>query len=104
MVNGNGFRALIIGIITLAAGLYIATDLSQWITPAAKAAGFDMGSATAISSICDGANPLTWAITRLNGLNPIIGIAVVGVIAVAMALINRKKILKEAAEMHAAAN
>ena len=104
VVNGNGFRALIIGIITLAAGLYIATDLSQWITPAAKAAGFDMGSATAISSICDGANPLTWAITRLNGLNPIIGIAVVGVIAVAMALVNRKKILKEAAEMHAAAN
>ena len=104
VVNGNGFRALIIGIITLAAGLYIATDLSQWITPAAKAAGFDMGSATAISSICDGANPLTWAITRLNGLNPLIGIAVVGVIAVAMALVNRKKILKEAAEMHAAAN
>ncbi len=63
-----------------------------------------MGSATAISSICDGANPLTWAITRLNGLNPIIGIAVVGVIAVAMALVNRKKILKEAAEMHASAN
>ena len=52
----------------------------------------------------DGANPLTWAITRLNGLNPLIGIAVVGVIAVAMALVNRKKILKEAAEMHAAAN
>lgn len=104
VVNGNGFRALIIGIITLTAGLYIATDLSQWITPAAQAAGFDMGSATAISSICDGANPLTWAITRLNGLNPIIGIAVVGVIAVAMALINRKKILKEAAEIHAAAN
>ena len=57
-----------------------------------------MGSATAISSICDGANPLTWAITRLNGLNPIIGIAVVGVIAVPQwhRLIERK--LKEAAE------
>ncbi len=102
VVKGNGFRALIIGIITLAAGLYIATDLSQWITPAAQKAGFDMGSATAISSICDGANPLTWAITRLNWINPFVGIAVVGVIAVGLALINRKKILKEAAEMHAA--
>ena len=61
-----------------------------------------MGSATAISSICDGANPLTWAITRLNWINPFVGIAVVGVIAVGLALMNRKKILKEAAEMHAA--
>lgn len=102
VVKGNGFRALIIGIITLAAGLYIATDLSQWITPAAEAAGFDMGSATAISSICDGANPLTWAVTRLNWINPFVGIAVVGAIALGLALINRKKILKEAAEMHAA--
>ena len=63
-------------------------------------AGFDMGSATAISSICDGANPLTWAITRLHGINFAVGIAVVGVIAVGLALINRKKIMKEAAEMH----
>lgn len=102
VVKGNGFRALITGIIVLTAGLYIATDLSQWITPAAQAAGFDMGSATAISSICDGANPLTWAITRLNWINPVVGIAVVGVVAVVLALINRKKILKEAAEMHAA--
>ncbi len=102
VVKGNGFRALIIGVVVLTAGLYIATDLSQWITPAAQKAGFDMGSATAISSICDGANPLTWAITRLNWINPIVGIAVVGVIAVGLALVNRKKILKEAAEMHAA--
>ncbi|MDO4311742.1 MAG: PTS transporter subunit IIC [Eubacteriales bacterium] len=102
VVKGNGFRALIIGIITLTAGLYIATDLSQWITPAAQAAGFEMGSATAISSICDGANPLTWIITRLNGIHPIVGIVAVGAVALALALINRKKILKEAAEMHAA--
>lgn len=100
VVKGNGFRALIIGIVVLAAGLYIATDLSPMITSAAMNAGFDMGSATAISSICDGANPLTWAITRLHGINPFVGIAVVGVIALGLAIINRNKILKEAAEMH----
>ena len=100
VVKGNGFRAIIIGIVVLAAGLYIATDLSPMITEAAMNAGFDMGSATAISSICDGANPLTWAITRLHGINFAVGIAVVGVIAVGLALINRKKIMKEAAEMH----
>lgn len=100
VVKGNGFRALVIGVVVLTAGLYIATDLSQWITPAAIEAGFDMGSATAISSICDGANPLTWAITRLNWVNPIVGIVVVGAIALALALINRKRILKMAAEIH----
>lgn len=100
VVKGNGFRAIIIGIVVLAAGLYIATDLSPMITEAAINAGFDMGSASQISSICDGANPLTWAITRLHGINFAVGIAVVGVIALGLALINRKKIMKEAAEMH----
>ncbi len=100
VVKGNGFRAIIIGIVVLAAGLYIATDLSPMITEAAMNAGFDMGSASQISSICDGANPLTWAITRLHGINFAVGIAVVGVIALGLALINRKKIMKEAAEMH----
>lgn len=102
VVKGNGFRALIIGFITVAAGLYIATDLSPLITQAAIAAQYDMGAATAISSICDGANPLTWAITRLYGIHPLAGIGIVGGIAVVLAVINRKKIKKEAAAMHAA--
>ncbi|MCI8401265.1 MAG: PTS sugar transporter subunit IIC [Lachnospiraceae bacterium] len=102
VVKGNGFRALIIGIVVLAAGLYIATDLAPMITSAAINAQFDMGSAASISSICDGANPLTWAITRLHGLGAAVGIGVVGVIALALAVINRKKIMKEAAEMHKA--
>ena len=101
VVKGNGFRALVIGFVTIAAGLYIATDLSPLITEAAIAAQYDMGAATAISSICDGANPLTWAITRLNGIHPLVGIGVVGAIAIALAVINRSKILKEAAAMRA---
>lgn len=101
IVKGNGFRALIIGLVTVASGLYIATNLSPLITQAAVLANYDMGSAAAISSICDGANPLTWAIVRLNGITPLIGIIAVGAIALVMALINRRKILKEAAAMRA---
>ncbi|WP_455649359.1 hypothetical protein [Enterocloster citroniae] len=61
-----------------------------------------MGTATAISSICDGANPLTWLIVRLHGVSPIVGIASVGAVALAMALVNRKKIKKEAATLRSA--
>ena len=60
-VHNNGFRGIIIGIIVLAIGLYIATDLAPLITTAAANVQFDMGGAAQISSICDGANPLSWA-------------------------------------------
>ncbi|WP_313577676.1 PTS galactitol transporter subunit IIC [Lacrimispora sp.] len=100
VVKGNGFRALVIGFVTVAAGLYIATNLSPLITEAAKVSGYDMGTATAITSICDGANPLTWAVVRLHGINPLVGLGSVGAVAAGLALINRRKIKKEAALLH----
>ena len=102
IVHENGFRGLITGVIVLAVGFYIATDLSPLITSAAANVNFDMGGAAAISSICDGANPLTWVITRAASFLGPIGLVVTGVIAVALAIWNRQRILKEAAEMHAA--
>jgi PTS system galactitol-specific IIC component len=96
VVKDNGFRAFIVGIFTIAIGLYIATDLAPMITQAAINAKFPIPEgANQISSICDGANPLTWAIVRLHGLS-IVGIGIVGVISIAMAVINRNRILKEA--------
>lgn len=105
IVNNNGFRGIIIGIIVLAIGLYIATDLAPMMTKAALDANFDIAGATGaadtmITSICDGANPLTWVITRLNGWFGYIGAAIVAVVAIVLAIWNRGRILKEAAEMH----
>ena len=107
IVNNNGFRGILIGIIVLAVGLYIATDLAPMITTAANNVGFDIAGATGaadtmISSICDGANPLTWIITRLHGWFGYIGAAVVAVVSLGLALWNRKRILKEAEELHGA--
>lgn len=100
VVRGNGFRGIIIGIIVLALGLLIATDLSPMITEAARNANFQMPEgAAAISSICDGANPLTWVIVRLHGLG-MIGTLIVAVIAIGLAVINRMRIMKEAAVLH----
>ncbi len=101
IVHENGFRGLIVGIIVWVVGFYIATDLAPLITSAAANVNFDMGGAAAISSICDGANPLTWVITRLGQLGDGIGLVVPAVVAIAMAVWNRMRILKEAKELHA---
>ncbi|MBR0418118.1 MAG: hypothetical protein IJI66_03010, partial [Erysipelotrichaceae bacterium] len=60
----------------------------------AEQAKFDFTAGTQISSICDGGNPLTWAIYKLNTISPIVGIVVVGAIAVALAVFNRIRIKK----------
>lgn len=99
VVKGNGFRALVNGIIVIASGLLISTNLAPLMTQAAVNADYSLPSdATMISSICDGANPLTWAIVRLNDFGWI-GIGIVAAIAIVMALVNRKRILKEAEEI-----
>ena len=99
VVNGNGFRALINGIVVLATGLLISTNLAPLITTAAVNANYTLPSGAAqISSICDGANPLTWVIVRLNDFGWI-GMGIVAVVAIGLALINRNRILKEAKEL-----
>lgn len=100
IVRENGFRGLLTGIVVLAIGFYIATDLSPLITSAATNVGFDMGGAAAISSICDGANPLTWIITRSADVLGPLGLGICAAAAAALAIWNRQRILKEAAQMH----
>ena len=100
LVNGNGFRTLITGILCLVFGFYIATDLAPMITTVAKAVNFAIpNGATTISSICDGANPLTWVLVRCNNFGAV-GVAIFVIIALALAVLNRKRILKEAEAMH----
>jgi len=97
--KGNGFRSLITGIICLIATLYIATDLSPLITVAAKQASFDMGTATAISSMCDGGNPLTWLLVRLYNLGNVAGMGIGIALAVFLIIWNKKRIAKIAKEV-----
>ena len=77
------------------------TDLAPLITTAANNVGFDVAGATGaanlvISSICDGANPLTWVITRLKWCARVSWSGIVAVVAIAMAVWNRTRVLKEA--------
>ena len=61
-----------------------------------------MGGAAQISSICDGANPLTWVIVRASSFLGVAGLGIAAVVAIILAVWNRKRILKEAAELHEA--
>ena len=100
IVKENGFRGLIVGLVVLVFGLWIATDLAPMITTAAKNVNFQMPEgASQISSICDGANPLTWVLVRLNGLG-YIGTGIGAAVALVMAIWNRNRIKKEASQLH----
>ena len=100
ITKGNVFRTFIIGFLNMAVGLLIATNLAPLHTLTAKNANFTMPpGATMISSICDGANPLSWLFTRVMSI-PVIGIAALTIIALGLALYNRKRIIKETKAMH----
>lgn len=103
LVGGNGFRALITGIVCLVGGLYISTNLAPSITAVAKSVNFAIpkGAAT-ISSICDGANPLSWVLVKAHSAGAV-GLIIAVAVAVGLALMNRKRIIKEAKELHAEA-
>ena len=108
IVNQNGFRGLIVGIIVLAVGLLISTYMAPFQTAAALQSGFDIAAATGnasaqISSLCDGANPLTFIFVFLSNITGWLCVGVTGVAAIAFALWNRARIVKEAKELHAEA-
>ncbi|MBE0070076.1 PTS galactitol transporter subunit IIC [Thermoanaerobacterium thermosaccharolyticum] len=69
ITKGNVFRSVLIGAIVIGVGLLIATDVAPLLTHAAVDAAFKFPKgASEISSICDGANPLTWIILKIMKL------------------------------------
>lgn len=100
IVRSNGFRGLVVGVIILAAGLLIATNLAPFITESAKQVGFAIpAGANLISSICDGANPLSWLLFHGFSSFGMIGIVIMGAIALVVAYWNRTRIMKEAKDL-----
>ncbi|MCD8519615.1 MAG: PTS sugar transporter subunit IIC [Erysipelotrichaceae bacterium] len=94
ITKGDLFRTLIVGLFIVVSGLWIASDIAPLLTQAAIDAQFTMPvGASLISSIADGASPLSWAFVKLFELR-YVGIAVLAVIAAGMAYLNRVRILK----------
>ncbi|MBR5340903.1 MAG: PTS sugar transporter subunit IIC [Erysipelotrichaceae bacterium] len=92
--KGNGFRSLITGLICIALGLYIATALAGPTTQVCHSIG-QYTDIASLSSICDGANPLTWILYTLGTLPQGIAYVVFAVIAVGFAVYNGMRIRKE---------
>ena len=108
--KGNGFRGLIVGLVSVVGLLLISTALAPLITQSAMQAGFDIAGAVGdtgvagsslVTVLSDGGSPLSGVFVLLSSINPIVGVVVTGVVAVAMGLWNRQRIMKEAAELHA---
>jgi PTS system galactitol-specific IIC component len=88
VVNGNIFRMVIIGTVTLAVGFYVANALAPLFTASATAAGFKLPeNAAQITSIVDGFLWISWVVVEVAswlGVFGLIGVAIV--IAASIAL------------------
>ena len=96
VTKGDVFRTFVIGVICVGFGLLIATNLADIHTIAAANANFAIPEgAVRISSICDGANPLSWVLTRLVGDLKYVGAGAVTLVTLVLAMMNRRRITKE---------
>lgn len=88
--GGNIIRSVIGGAIAIGGGLFIATAISTTFTSVALNSGFQNSTdATRISSLVDGANPLTGALVGMGELGPIA--AIIGlVVALGFAFVVRR--------------
>ncbi|AWK52907.1 PTS sugar transporter subunit IIC [Clostridium beijerinckii] len=95
IARGDFFRTFIIGVVTIAIGLIIGTNLAPLFTKAATAANFAIPSGTSlVSSIDYGSSIFPWITVRLVQLKWI-GIGIASLFTLAMMLWNRNKIIKE---------
>lgn len=100
ITHADFFRSMIIGVSSIIVMLYCGTNLVPLLMETAAVAepATYANYVGAFSSICDGCNPLTWAMVRLADFQWI-GIAVIAVIGIGLAIWNRTKIMKENAEL-----
>lgn len=92
VTKGNVFRTLVIAIVIMAAGLLIATNMAAVHTKMAIESGFELpAGANLISSICDGANPMSWLFTKLSEIT-VAGLGVMAVVAAVLVVYNFKRI------------
>lgn len=95
LVRGDFFRAFIVGVIVVGAGLLIGTNMSPLFTEVALAAKFAIpDGARMISSIDYGSSPLPWLIVKLTEFKTI-GIGALVASTVGLMLWNRSMIVKE---------
>lgn len=95
LARGDFFRTFIIGVVIIAVGLLIGTNIAPLFTEAATQAKFIMpDGANMISSIDYGSSPLPWIIVKLTEYKTV-GIVILVITTLLAMLWNRGKIIKE---------
>lgn len=90
LFRGNIVRSVIGGAIAIGGGLFIATAISGTFTSVALASGFDNASGSnRISSLVDGANPLTGLLVGMGELGPVAAVLML-LVALAFAFFVRR--------------
>ena len=104
ITRGDFFRSLVVGTFTVVIMLYCGTSLVPLLMQTAAVAdpATYANYAGFFSSICDGCNPLTWAMIQLANFKWV-GIGIMGAAGVGLAFWNRGKIVKEAKALAAVA-
>ena len=102
--RGNIVRSVIGGAIVIGGGLFIATALASTFTEVATASGFkDTQGASRISSLVDGANPLTGLLVGAGKIGPA-AVGILALVALAFAFYVRRIVTRrEQAELAAQA-
>ncbi|MDP1721289.1 MAG: PTS transporter subunit IIC, partial [Candidatus Nanopelagicaceae bacterium] len=83
--RGNIVRSIVGGAIAIGAGLFIATAIGPTLTSVAVESGFENTTGGTISSLVDGANPMTGLFYWLGNVGGWFGIGALGVGSLAFA-------------------
>ncbi len=84
--GGNIIRSVIGGAIVIGGGLFIATAVGPTLTMVAVESGFENTTGGTISSLVDGANPMTGLFYWLSDVGGWTGIGILGAVSLAFAI------------------
>ncbi len=84
--GGNIIRAVVGGAIAIGGGLFIATAIAPTLTSIAVESGFKNATGGNISSLVDGANPMTGLFYWLSDVGGWLGIGALGLLTLAFAI------------------
>lgn len=90
IVNGNVFRMVVIGTVTLVVGFYVGMALSPLMTTTAASSGFAIpANAAGITSVVDGFLYIPWIVIRLTETLGLVGLLLVLAAVAALLLVWR---------------
>jgi PTS system galactitol-specific IIC component len=90
--GGNIIRSVVGGAILIGGGLFIATAIAPTLTEVAVSSGFKNDTGGMVSSLVDGANPMTGLFYWLSDIGGWTGIGILGAVTLAISVLVKMKV------------